>query len=247
MPPTVSMIRGLVATSIAMPPANSTVLRRPIEMLDPTAVWITVVSAVRRDSTSPVFSDSKNAGLCVSTCAYTARRRSVVTRSPIQVTMKKRAGGEHAHGDGHEEQQQEVFAHGDQLVSDRRVRGQRQAVVDEQLDRVRRGEHRGRGEQQEQRGQRDLQLVRRDERQQPTQGAQALRATLVVVGSRRGGPRGGRWDRGAMPCALMPGSLRHGAQRAVRRRERSALSAVVSLRERRMPAPGARRGACASA
>ncbi len=69
MPTTVSISRGLVATSIAMPPMNSTALRRPIEMLEPTALWITVVSVVSRDSTSPVFSVSKNCGLCVSTCA----------------------------------------------------------------------------------------------------------------------------------------------------------------------------------
>ena len=60
-------------------------------MLEPTAFWITVVSVVSRDSTSPVFSVSKNCGLCCSTCAYTASRRSVVTRSPSQLTMKKRA------------------------------------------------------------------------------------------------------------------------------------------------------------
>ena len=69
MPTTVSISRGLVAISIAMPPTNSTALRSPIETLDPTALWITVVSVVRRDSTSPVFSVSKNCGLCVSTCA----------------------------------------------------------------------------------------------------------------------------------------------------------------------------------
>ena len=87
IPATVSISPGLVAISMVRPPTNSTALRRPMLMLEPTALWITVVSVVRRDSTSPVFSVSKNCGLCCSTCAYTAWRRSVVTRSPIQVTM----------------------------------------------------------------------------------------------------------------------------------------------------------------
>ena len=43
-----------------------------LEMLEPTAFWITVMSLVRRDSTSPVFSVSKNCGLWRRTCEYTA-------------------------------------------------------------------------------------------------------------------------------------------------------------------------------
>ncbi len=69
MPTTVSISLGLVAISIAMPPTNSTALRRPIEMLEPTAFWMTTVSVVSRDSTSPVFRVSKNCGLWVSTWA----------------------------------------------------------------------------------------------------------------------------------------------------------------------------------
>ena len=63
-------------------------LRKPIETLVPTTVWISVVSAVRRDSTSPLCVVSKKAGLWRSTWAYTARLRSDVMRSPSQVTMK---------------------------------------------------------------------------------------------------------------------------------------------------------------
>ena len=84
--------RGLSAISMLRALPNGSVYvndnqRRQMLMLDPTALCITVVSVVRRDNTSPDFSVSKNCGLCRSTCAYTAWRRSVVTRSPIQLTM----------------------------------------------------------------------------------------------------------------------------------------------------------------
>ncbi len=46
-----------------------TVLRRPIDRLEPTTVCTSVVSVVRRDSTSPVCVLSKNSGLCSTTCA----------------------------------------------------------------------------------------------------------------------------------------------------------------------------------
>ncbi len=60
---------ALVTNSITNPPANSRVLRNAIDTLVPTSVWISVVSVVRRDSTSPVCVVSKNCGLCVTTCA----------------------------------------------------------------------------------------------------------------------------------------------------------------------------------
>ena len=53
----------------------------------PTTVWMSVVSPVRRDSTSPVCKVSKNCGDCPSTRAYTALRKSAVTRSPIHDTV----------------------------------------------------------------------------------------------------------------------------------------------------------------
>ncbi len=77
---------ALVASSITSPPMNSSALRRPIETLVPTRVWISVVSAVRRESTSPPRRLSKKIGSWRSTLAYTAARRSAVTRSPSQDT-----------------------------------------------------------------------------------------------------------------------------------------------------------------
>ncbi len=79
--------RGLVMNSITRPPMNSSVLRSASEMLVPTIAWISVVSVVRRDSTSPVRVVSKNSGLWRTTCRYTALRMSAVTRSPSHETM----------------------------------------------------------------------------------------------------------------------------------------------------------------
>ena len=45
--------------SIAMPPTSRNRLRSPIDRLVPTTVWISVVSVVSRDSTSPVWVVSK--------------------------------------------------------------------------------------------------------------------------------------------------------------------------------------------
>ncbi len=59
---------ALVKNIMTMPPTKSSMLRKAIEMLAPTTVWISVVSVVRRDSTSPVLVVSKNSGLCVTTC-----------------------------------------------------------------------------------------------------------------------------------------------------------------------------------
>ncbi len=66
---TVSTRRGLVASSIASAPTHMTALRSPMLTLEPTAFCTTVVSVVRRLSTSPVFTLSKNCGLWRSTCA----------------------------------------------------------------------------------------------------------------------------------------------------------------------------------
>ena len=53
---------GLVTSIITRLPANSSELRRPIEMLVPTSVWISVVSVVSRESTSPGRRVSKKRG-----------------------------------------------------------------------------------------------------------------------------------------------------------------------------------------
>ena len=54
---------SLVTTISARPPTNITTLRMATEADEPTTVWISVVSAVRRDSTSPVRVTSKKAGV----------------------------------------------------------------------------------------------------------------------------------------------------------------------------------------
>ncbi len=87
MPSTCVITYGLVMTSMPSAPMPITVLRSPIDRLDPTTVWTSVVSVVSLESTSPVWVVSKNSGLCSTTCAYTALRRSAVTRSPSQLTM----------------------------------------------------------------------------------------------------------------------------------------------------------------
>ena len=84
---TCSITTGLVQIRIPRAPIPITALRSPMLSEEPTTVCTSVVSAVRRDSTSPVCVVSKNSGLCCSTCPYTALRRSAVTRSPSQLTM----------------------------------------------------------------------------------------------------------------------------------------------------------------
>ncbi|OIQ64836.1 hypothetical protein GALL_536140 [mine drainage metagenome] len=58
-----------------------------MEMLVPTTAWISVVSVVSRDSTSPVCVVSKNSGLSPTTWRYIALRISAVTRSPSHDTI----------------------------------------------------------------------------------------------------------------------------------------------------------------
>ena len=68
-PSTCVMTQGLVTTSAISAPMPITVLRRPMLSDEPTTVCTSVVSVVRRDSTSPVLVLSKNSGLCRSTWA----------------------------------------------------------------------------------------------------------------------------------------------------------------------------------
>jgi len=63
-----------------------TILRSATEAEEPITVCTRVVSAVRRESTSPVRVISKKAGVRPSTLSNTALRMSAVTRSPSQVT-----------------------------------------------------------------------------------------------------------------------------------------------------------------
>ena len=53
---------GLVITIIAVAPMNSIMLRSAIETEAPTADLIWVVSAVRRETNSPLREESKKAG-----------------------------------------------------------------------------------------------------------------------------------------------------------------------------------------
>ena len=67
MPSTCAITTGLVTISMPSAPRPITVLRRPMDRLEPTRVCTSVVSVVRRESTSPTWVDSKNWGLCRST------------------------------------------------------------------------------------------------------------------------------------------------------------------------------------
>ncbi len=63
MPSTCVITYGLVTISMTIAPMPITPLRRPIDRLEPTTCCTSVVSVVRRDSTSPVALVSKKAGL----------------------------------------------------------------------------------------------------------------------------------------------------------------------------------------
>jgi len=67
MPSTCVITHGLLAISSATAPTPMIRLRSPIDRLEPTMLWITVVSVVMRLMTSPVWVVSKNSGLCRST------------------------------------------------------------------------------------------------------------------------------------------------------------------------------------
>ena len=69
MASTCDITYGFVKISAAMAPTPITALRRPMLRDEPTTVCTTVVSVVRRESTSPVCVVSKNSGLCCTTCA----------------------------------------------------------------------------------------------------------------------------------------------------------------------------------
>ena len=77
---------GLVATIMAMVPISITALRSAIEAVDEKADLIWVVSAVSRETTSPVRWASKKAGLSFRRWLNTASRMSATTRSPIHIT-----------------------------------------------------------------------------------------------------------------------------------------------------------------
>ncbi len=77
---------GEVAAIMTTAPMPSSVLRSAIEAVAPTVDLICVVSAVSRETISPDWARSKNAGDSRVTWAKTFRRRSATTRSPIEIT-----------------------------------------------------------------------------------------------------------------------------------------------------------------
>jgi len=81
---------GLVITSSAVAPVIISRLRRNIDSPHPMTLSISVTSLVRRETISPVWRDSKNAGGWRSTWPNTALRMSVMTRSPVVIMRKKR-------------------------------------------------------------------------------------------------------------------------------------------------------------
>ncbi len=125
----------------------------------PDSDWISVVSVVSRESTSPVLVTSKNAGSMRMTRAYTALRRSATTRSPIQFTRYMRKRGERGEHRGGHQQPQEIAVDGGG------VRGA-EALVDDVLERLRQRQHGGGGHQQREKCHQHAPAIRREERQQ---------------------------------------------------------------------------------
>jgi hypothetical protein len=78
--------RGLDTTIMIEAPRNSTRLRSATETEDPTAALIWVVSAVSRETISPVLASSKKAEESAVRCPKTSPRRSATMRSPSVVT-----------------------------------------------------------------------------------------------------------------------------------------------------------------
>ena len=76
----------LVKNISRIPPNRIKTFRRATETDDPISDRISVVSVVRRLTTSPVMIRSKNAGLRPTTRSNRARRMSATTRSPRRVT-----------------------------------------------------------------------------------------------------------------------------------------------------------------
>ena len=69
-----------------MAPMIKTTLRRAMDAVAPAALLICVVSAVRREISSPVFAVSKKLADNLVIWVKTSRRRSATTLSPSQMT-----------------------------------------------------------------------------------------------------------------------------------------------------------------
>ena len=156
---------GLVTNIIAKPPINVTALRAATEAEEPITVWISVVSAVSRDSTSPVRVTSKKDGV---------KRDDVVEHRLAHIGDDALAGPGHeivAHRRGHahdardRQERQKILRdagglRGAETVIDQAAPGQRQ-------DQRRRG-----GDQHRHDGGQDRPAIGPEERQQPAQRGQ---------------------------------------------------------------------------
>ena len=80
----------LVTNSIAAAPIIISRLRTNMDTPKPITCCSTVASLARREITSPVRADSKNAGDRPSRWSNTARRKSATTRSPVAIIRRKR-------------------------------------------------------------------------------------------------------------------------------------------------------------
>jgi hypothetical protein len=141
-------------------------LRRPSENEEPTTVCTSVVSVVRRDSTSPVCVLSKNSGLCLQHVGVD-RAAQVGGDALAQPADRGRSGRPRtAQRHRHAEQLEEVAAQRHQPLA---VAGFDQPLVDQAAQRDREDQG-GRGRQdEEQGGQRDAAAVGAQEGQQPGQ------------------------------------------------------------------------------
>ena len=80
----------LTTNSITAAPDIIRRLRTNIDRPKPMTCCSRVVSVVRREITSPVRVASKNPGSSPRMWSNTARRRSVITRSPVVIMRKNR-------------------------------------------------------------------------------------------------------------------------------------------------------------
>jgi len=78
--------RGLVTNSIARLPTTVTLLRSATDMVEPTTLRSSSLSAVRRDTSSPLRLRSWKPAPSWIRCAYSRLRRSATTFSPSSET-----------------------------------------------------------------------------------------------------------------------------------------------------------------
>ena len=170
---------ALVTNSIARPPTNSSALRSAIEMLVPTTAWISVVSVVRRDSTSPVCVVSKNSGLCVDHVAVdgAADVGGDALAQPGH-HVKARGGGQRQHG-GHAEQRQEGACRRWPRWPRRLPAPKPRSIIC--LNAYGNRQRGAGGDDQRNAGQHELAAVRAQEGQQALQGGEAAFAVRVLA------------------------------------------------------------------